>query len=158
MKMSSQTTIISEEIRPRICYFAHPYESQGRPEEAEIIEELKSRRVVVYNPFDGENEMMLKKYGRTNYYPDPPYKMGREIWAKDLRQVSEADMILVYVPEGERLSGGVGIEMFHAYQLHKFIQIVSSSRHPAFAYVLTKGNQYYDSINSWKIFRQTRWE
>jgi hypothetical protein len=140
-----------------ICYFAHPYESRGTPEELEIIKEFKSRMVTVYNPFDGEDEMMLAKYGRTNYYPDPPYKLGREIWAKDLRQVAEADMILVYVPDGERLSGGCGIEMFHAYQLHKFIQIISKSRHPAFAYVLTGPNQMYDSIKEWKRNHQLRW-
>ena len=140
------------------CYFAHPYESRGTPEEAEIIEELKSRLVEVLNPFDGEDEMMLKKYGRTNYYPDPPYKMGREIWAKDLRQVAEADMILVYVPAGVRLSGGCGIEMFHAYQLHKFIQIISISKHPAFAYVLTGANQMFESIKDWKGNRKLRWD
>ena len=51
-----------------ICYFAHPYESIGTPEEKEIIDELKSRRVIVINPFDGEDKMMQEKYGVDNYY------------------------------------------------------------------------------------------
>ena len=142
------------------CYFAHPYESRDGPEAAVIIEELKSRLVEVVNPFDGEDAMMLAKYGRTNYYPDPPYKMGREIWAKDMRQVNECDMILIYVPKGVRLSGGCGIEMYEAYLHGKFIQIISSSRHPAFAYVLTGPNQMYESIADWKIGpkRKLRWD
>ena len=132
------------------CYFAHPYESRDTQEEAEIIAELKSRHIEVINPFDDEDEMMLEKYGRTNYYPDPPYKLARDIWCKDLRQVSEADMFLVYVPDGQRLSGGCGYEMAEAYKQHKFIQIISSSRHPAFAYVLTGSTQMFNSIKDWK--------
>lgn len=143
---------------PYKCYFAHPYESRDSPEEAEIIAELESRGCTVLNPFDGEDELMLEKYGRTNYYPDPPYKLGREIWMKDERQVSESDMILVYVPDGTRLSGGCGIEMRMAYLWHKFIQIISKSRHPAFAYVLTGGNQMFDSIDNWKRNKQLRWK
>ena len=140
------------------CYFAHAYEARDTPEETLIIEELKSRGVDVINPFDGEDDMMLEKYGRTSgYYPDPPYKMAREIWAQDLRRVAECDMLLVYVEPGKRLSGGCGIEMFHAYQLHKFIQIISSSKHPSFAYVLTGGNQMYESIDNWLRFNKLRW-
>ena len=97
------------------CYLAHPYESRDDDEIKEIIDELKSRGVTVVNPFDGEDKLMLEKYGRTNYYPDPPYDLGREIWMKDERQVKECNMILVYVPNGQRLSGGCGIEMRKAY-------------------------------------------
>ena len=140
------------------CYLAHPYESRNSPEIKDIIEELMSRGVKVVNPFDGEDDLMLKKYGRTNYYPDPPYKLGREIWAKDERQVAECEMLLVYVPDGVRLSGGCGIEMRMAYLHHKFIQIISKSKHPAFAYVLTGGNQMFESIKDWKNLRQLRWD
>ena len=140
------------------CYFAHPYESRDSEEVKEIIKELESRRVTVVNPFDGEDQLMLNKYDRTNYYPDPPYKLGRDIWAKDERQVAECDMLLVYVPEGQRLSGGCGIEMRMAYLWHKFIQIISVSRHPAFAYVLTGGNQMFLSIDDFKKMRQFRWD
>jgi len=140
------------------CYFAHPYESRDSPEEAEIIEELEFRRIEVINPFDGEDEMMLKKYGRTKYYPDPPYKLAREIWIKDERQVAEADMILVYVPEGTRLSGGCGIEMRKAYDWGKLIQIISASKHPAFAYVLTGANRQFETIKDWKVFKEMRWD
>lgn len=140
------------------CYLAHPYESRDSPEIKEIIDELKSRRIVVVNPFDGEDELMLVKYGRKAYYPDPLYKMGREIWAKDEQQVAKCDMILVYVPDGERLSGGCGIEMRMAYLWHKFIQIISISKHPAFAYVLTGGNQMFESIKEWKRHNVLRWK
>lgn len=141
-----------------LCYLAHPYESRDCEEIKEIIKELEERGVTVVNPFDGEDELMLKKYGRTNYYPDPPYRLGREIWAKDERQVANCNMILVYVPEGNRLSGGCGIEMRMAYLWHKFIQIISKSRHPAFAYVLTGGNQMFDNIKDWKNNRRLRWD
>ncbi len=142
------------------CYFAHPIESRGTPEEAEIIEELNLRRVVVHNPFDGEDEMMLEKYGRTKYYPDPPFELGIEIWMSCLRQVARDDMIVVYVPDGERLSGGVGIEMFHAWQMKKFIQIISKDKHPSIAYVLkhSRGGQLFNSIEDWKNQRQARWD
>lgn len=139
-------------------YFAHPYESMGSKEAREIIEELKSRKLEVVNPFDGEDDLMREKYGVENYYPDPPFQLGVDIWAQDLRRVAQADMILVYVPEGERLSGGCGIELFHAWQLKKFIQIISMSKHPAFAYILAHSNgQMFRSINDWKNYRQLRW-
>ena len=141
-----------------LCYFAHPYESIGSPEEKLIMDELKSRGVTVVNPFDGEDELMLKKYGRTCYYPDPPYGLAREIWIKDLRQVKDCNMILVYVPDGVRLSGGCGIEMFYAYQQGKFIQIISKSKHPAFAYVLDGHTQMFTSIANWKRKRELRWD
>ncbi|KKL55117.1 hypothetical protein LCGC14_2258590 [marine sediment metagenome] len=140
------------------CYFAHPYESRFSPEETAILNELIDRRVEIINPFDVEDSTMFKKYGIESYYPDPPYKLGREIWQKDLKYVAECDMILVYVPDGTRLSGGCGIEMFHAFQLHKFIQIISKDKHPAFAYVLTKGNQMYDSIQNWIHNKMLVWD
>lgn len=140
------------------CYLAHPYESRDSPEIKEIIEELKSRGVTVINPFEGEDDLMLKKYGRETYYPDPPYKLGREIWVKDEAQVAACDMILVYVPDGSRLSGGCGIEMRKAYDWNKFIQIISKSRHPAFAYVLTGPNQMFESIEDFKKMRKVRWK
>lgn len=141
------------------CYFAHPYESRNEDEAKTIMGELKARRITIVNPFDGEDELMLKKYGRTNYYPDPPFELGVEIWMKDLKQVAKCDMILVYVPDGTRLSGGCGIEMFHAWQLKKFIQIISKSRHPAFAYVLKHGKgQMFNSINDWIKTNRIRWK
>ncbi len=142
-----------------ICYFAHPYESIGTSEETEIINELKSRQVTVINPFDGEDKMMQEKYGQSGYYPDPPFKLGVDIWAQDLRRVAEANMLLVHVPEGTRLSGGCGIEMFHAWQLKKFIQIISVSKHPAFAYVMAHSNaEMFSSIEDWKKFNKLRWK
>jgi len=141
------------------CYFAHPYPSIGSPEEIEILEELKNRRVDVVNPFDDEDDFMLTKHGRTSYYPDPPYKMARGMWIKDLRQVAKCDMILVYVPDGMRLSGGCGIEMFHAWQLKKFIQVISNHWHPAIAYVLdSKGNQFFNTVEQWKKHKQVKWD
>lgn len=139
------------------CYFAHPWESRGSPEEAEIIEELKLRLVDVVNPFDNEDEIWTR-YGRTGYYPDPPYKLGREIWIKDLKSITECDMFLVYVPEGKRLTGGCGYELAKAYDQHKFIQIISMSRHPAFAYVLTGTNQMFENIKDWKKYYKLRWK
>lgn len=142
-----------------ICYFAHPYESRNTKEAKIIMDELKSRRVIVLDPFDGEDEMMRKKYGVDTYYPYPPFQLGVDIWAQDLRRVAECNMLLVYVPQGNRLSGGCGIEMFHAWQLKKYIQIISVSRHPAFAYVMAHSNaEMYESIEDWKKFNKLRWK
>lgn len=140
------------------CYFAHPYESRDTQAAKIIMDELKSRRIEVINPFDGEDDMMLAKYNRTNYYPDPPFNMGAEIWAKDMRQVAEVDMLLVYVPPNTRLSGGCGVELFHAWQLKKFIQIISQSKHPVFAYIMKHSNaEMFNSIFDWQKFRKLRW-
>lgn len=141
------------------CYFAHPYESRLTDEAKMIIEELESRKVKVINPFDGEDELMLSKYGRTNYYPDPPFHLGVDVWSKDMRQVSACDMLLVYVPDGQRLSGGCGVELFKAWQEKKFIQIISKSRHPVFAYIMAHSNAVmYNSIDDWIHHRPFMWE
>lgn len=139
------------------CYLAHPNEERGTPEIDEITKELERRGVEVVNPFSGEDRLMKEKYNRKNYYPDPPYSLGREIWIKDMRQViKECDMFLVYAPV--HLTGGCGWELCEAYRHHKFIQIISPSRHPCFAFSLTRGNQMYDSIEDWKKFRQLKWK
>jgi len=142
------------------CYLAHPYESRLTPEIQIIKDELIHRRVEVVNPFDGEDKLMLEKYGRTNYYPDPPFKLGVEIWAKDKRQVEKSvDMLLVYVPDGKRISGGCAIELWLAHQQKKYIQIISKSRHPAFAYVMAHGKvDMFDSIEDWVKFKRARWD
>ena len=143
-------------------YFAHPHAFKDSKEAKKIIEILKSRRVEVTNPFDGEDDMMLTRYNRKHYYPDPPLKLGVEIWNQDLRRVADCDMIVVYVPEGQRLSGGCGWELSEAYRLNKFIQIISSNRHPAFAYVL-KGrgriskNQMFETIDDFARLREIQW-
>jgi len=145
----------SEEFK---CYLAHPYESQNSEEIQIIKDELVARRVKVVNPFDGENELMLEKYGRECYYPNPPFQLAVDVWTKDMRQVSECDMLLVYVPDGKRLSGGCGVELFKAWQEKKFIQIISKSRHPVFAYVLAHSNgQMFESIENWKKYKELRW-
>lgn len=140
---------ILEEIRPRKCYFAHPGRTKGSKEEAEIIEELESRRVIIYNPFDD----ILNT--RERFLENRTYKQARQIWINDFKHVVDCDMLLAYQPVG---TAGTGAEILWAYIHHKFIQIISPIRHPLFAYVLTKGNQFYDSIESWKNFRETRWD
>ena len=144
-------------------YFAHPHFFRNAPEVKKIIEILKSRRVEVINPFDGEDDLMLTKYNRKNYYPDPPRELGISIWKQDLRRVNECDMIVIYVPEGERLSGGCSWELNEAYRLNKFIQIISSNRHPIFAYVLEgKGriskNQMFETIDDFARLREIEWK
>lgn len=143
-------------------YFAHPHAFKDTLEAKRIIEILKERRVEVINPFDGEDEMMLTKYNRTYYYPDPPRKLGVDIWKQDLRRVTECDMIVVYVPEGQRLSGGCSWELNEAYRLNKFIQIISSNKHPIFAFVLEgKGriseNQMFETIDDFERLREINW-
>lgn len=136
-------------------YFAHPYSTRGGKGEAEILDILTDRPLEVINPFDSEDNIMLKKYGRTKYYPDPPYKLGRDIWMQDLRQVAKADMLVAWAPD--RGSMGTGVEIFHAYQLHKFIQIISAIKHPLFAWVLTGGNQQFVDIADFRRLKPLRW-
>lgn len=152
---------MSEKKKLKI-YFAHPYESIGTFAEYNIITELKKRGFEVVNPFDGENEMMLEKYNRTcGYYPNPPLQMGYEIWDLDMKRViEECDALLVFVPEGTRLSGGCGIETWEALKHDKMIWIISHSKHPVFAYILKKSVRaiMYESINDWINHHPIDWE
>lgn len=131
------------------CYFAHPGRTKGSKEEAEIIEELKARRIIVYNPFDD----MIQK--RKEFLEDYDYKLARRIWINDFKLLVEADMVLAYQPVG---TAGTGAEIVWAYIHHKFIQIISPIRHPLFAYVLTGGNQMFETIEEWKNHKQMRWD
>ncbi len=137
--------------KPKLkCFFSHPYNTKGSLEEAEIVAELKARQVEVINPLEYVKEIKDFRFNIS-------YKTIRDYWTKDLKNISECDMILIYVPEGTKLSGGCGIQMFHAYQLHKFIQIITDNPHPAIAWVLTGANQIYETIKDWKGFHQMRW-
>ena len=149
------------------CYFAHPWSRHNSNGEKRIMSILRSRGVEVINPFDGEDEV-LQKYGieKNSYYYKPIYKLAREIWIKDLKQIESCDMLLVWLPEK---SIGTPQEISYAYhvvnRLRKrdgkppiFIQIISSIKHPSFAYYLTGGNQYFSSISAFEHLKPERWE
>ena len=165
------------------CYFAHPFRSIGLDGEKRIIEILESRRVEVVNPFTGENDM-AKKYGVDAYYPKTPYKLGRDIWTKDLSQLNQCNMALFWIPEDKDLppiynfmttARGCYAEIQHAVEYQNmvlrrdrlrreedkkgyFIQIITKDRHPIIAWALCNGNQLYDDIDSFERFRQKRWK
>jgi hypothetical protein len=138
-----------EEIRPRKCYFAHPGRTKDTREEADIIKELESRRVIVHNPFE-ENIVVRKEFLESR-----PYKLARKIWINDFKAVVDSDMLLAYQPVG---TAGTGAEIIWAYIHHKFIQIISPIKHPLFAYVLTGPNQQFESIEDWKHHKRMVWD
>ena len=132
------------------CYFAHPSHTKNTKEEVEIIEELKARRIEVYNPFDTQLHTNTKEWKKKL-----SYKQARKIWIKDFKAVSDSDMILAYQPVG---TAGTGAEILWAYINHKFIQIISPIRHPLFAYVLTGPNQMFETIEDWKKYIKLVWD
>lgn len=154
------------------CYFAHPFKSKDTEEAKRIIEILESRRVEVLNPFTGEDEM-AKKHGVKGYYPTTPYKLGREIWAKDMLQINNCNMTLFWLPEGYTIVGCYA-EIQHAVEhqnglmrknihLHPddqephLIQFITEKRHPLIAWALCYNNQLFDNIDNFERYRQTRW-
>jgi len=131
------------------CYFAHPGRTKNTKEEAEIIDELKSRRIEVYNPFDD----ILNT--RKSFLENRTFKQARQIWINDFKHVVNSDMVLAYQPVG---TAGTGAEIIWAYIHHKFIQIISPIKHPLFAYVLTGGNQQFETVEDWKHYRRLVWD
>jgi len=133
------------------CYFAHPDDTRGTPEEKEIIEELRSRRLNVHEPFKRE-DYILAKYGVKEYYEGPIYfELAREIWTKDMGAVKNSDMILAYLPYP---STGTAMELAIAYECGKFIQIISPTKHPSYA---VYADQLFESIEDWKYHRKYKW-
>lgn len=136
------------------CYFAHPYNKRKSKDKYKIKKILKERNVDVIDPFIGEFKL-LKEHGVDEYYNDPKYKLAREIWIRDLQKVRECEMLLAWSPEP---SLGTAVELFYAYTQKKFIQIISAKKHPLFAYVLTGGNQLFETIDEFDKFNVYRWK
>jgi nucleoside 2-deoxyribosyltransferase len=135
------------------CYFAHPFETRGSPEEKEILEELESRRLNVHEPFT-EEDCILKKYGKTHYYMDgkPIYfELAREIWTKDLGAIKNSDIVVAYLPNRQI---GTSMEVAVAYEYKKFIQIISPIKHPSFA---VYADQLFETIADWKRYKEVKW-
>lgn len=141
---------------PRMrCYFAHPYKSRYSKEEILILEELKHRRLEVYEPFRGEGKI-LQKYGKTEYYTGPIYgELAREIWTKDRGAVLKSDMLLAYIPD-EYESRGTMAELAIAYEHKKFIQIISPLKHPSFS--VYAYDELYETIDDWIRHKRYKWE
>jgi len=154
------------------CYFAHPFRSKDTEEAKRIIEILKGRRVEVINPFVGEDKM-AEKHGVEGYYPTTPYKLGREIWVKDLDQIDNCNMALFWLPEGYTIVGCYA-EIQHVIEYQNrimrrniyidpneqepyLVQFITEIRHPLIAWALCYGNQLYNDIDEFERFRQTRW-
>lgn len=138
------------------CYFAHPWDTRGSEEEKRIIKALEDRRVEVCNPFDGE-EGLWAKYNRKAYYPNPPYKLGREIWILDLHRVKMCDMLVAYLPHTAMCTA---VELAEAYRLEKFIQVISPMKHPLIAYVLDRDgkSQLFKTVEQFEKLKPQRWD
>ena len=140
------------------CYFAHSWRSKNDPDKFRIISALNSSRVDVIDPFEGEDKICAE-YGEKDYYPGRIYKLGRAIWIKDLAQIREADIFLMWI--NSKKTGrymGVSYELAYAFGLGKHIQIISDLRHPYMAYVLCDGNRQYDTIEDFENSRRIRWK
>ena len=140
------------------CYFAHSWRSKDHPDKIRIIKALEQMKIDVIDPFNGEDDM-CSKYDETDYYPNCNYKLGRDIWVKDLSQIREADMFLMWVDSS--MPGrfmGTSYELAYAFNLGKHIQIISDLRHPCMAYVLCHGNRQYNTIEDFENQRRIRWK
>jgi len=136
------------------AYLAHPYDKRKSTSKYKIKKTLEERGVEVVDPFKGEY-VILRKHGVKEYYSEPKYKMARELWIKDLQEIKDCDMLVAWVPDDENCRGTC-VEIYHAYLHKKFIQIISPARHPSFAYVLTGGNQMFESIEDFVKLRVLR--
>lgn len=164
-KILKQLDLEGQELKMS-CYFAHPYVTLGTEDEARILKILKSRRIRVINPFDGEAPM-LKEYGIDNtkdYYKSPYYSLAKRIWTKDLKQIKNANMILVWMPVS---STGTAAELQYALDLQEkrkkqgipfLIQIITSVRHPIVAYAMARGNQHFESIDDFERLNRCKWD
>jgi len=139
------------------AYLAHSWRRKNHPDKYRIIKALKERKVVVVDPFEGEEELYAK-YGETDYYTNCIYKLGREIWVKDLAQIRDCELFVAWVPNHTNGSMfGVAYELCYAFMNHKFIQIISPRKRVCFAYVLSKGNQQFETIEDFENVRVMRW-
>jgi len=140
------------------AYLAHSWRSRDHPDKQRIIDILKQRRVDVIDPFDGEEELCAK-FGETDYYPNCNYKLGRAIWDKDMQQVRNCDVLIAWIPDDvEGRFMGTSYEICYAHEHNKFIQIISPLKHPFFAFLVSKGHQWYGSIESFERLRKEKWE
>lgn len=140
------------------CYFAHSWRSKDHPDKFRILEALKKMKIEVIDPFVGEDDLCFQ-YDERDYYPNCNYKLGRAIWVKDLAQIRDCDMFLMWVDSSApgRFMG-TSYELAYAFGLGKHIQIISDLRHPCMAYVLCHGNRQYDTIEDFEHSRRIRWK
>ena len=143
-------------IRKLKIYFAHPLSKWGSGGERTIIRILESMGLEVVNPFTGELAI-LRKYGLNHgrYYKNPLYKLGIELWTKDLKQIEKCDILLAWIPEK---CMGTPQEIAHAFRHKKFIQIITNIKHPSFAFYKNKGAQVFSSITDFKKLKQVKWD
>ncbi len=140
------------------CYFAHSWISKDNPDKIRIVKALEQMKIEVIDPFTNEDKL-CEEFGETDYYPFCNYKLGRAIWVKDLAQIRQADMFLMWVDS--HMQGrfmGTSYELAYAFNLGKHIQIISDLRHPYMAYVLCGGNRQYDTIEDFENSRRIRWK
>lgn len=136
------------------CYFAHPCDTKGSEEEKRIKMELKLRGVNVHDPFENE-EKILKKYEIDDYYNDPRWQIGRDIWTSDIGMIKKCSMLLAYIPDYGCL--GTAAELATAYENRKFIQIISPIQHPMFS-VYSDPEHFFKKISDWENWRPFKWK
>jgi len=153
-----EVKIINEPSGKLKCYFAHPWRSRESPDKKRIIAALEGMKIEVVDPFMGEDNLCTK-YGEKDYYPNCNYKLGRALWIKDLAQIRDCDMFLMWADS--KIPGrfmGISYELAYAFALGKHIQIISDLRHPYMAYVLCHGNRQYNNIEDFEKSCRIRWK
>lgn len=153
------------------AYFAHPHSKRDSGKKYRIKRALKESGVEVIDPFIDEFKMM-REHGIKDYYDKPTYKLGREIWNKDLAQIRDCNMMVVWIPE---VSMGTSAELQYGLEWQKrirfqdkgkpaeekrpfLIQMITKIKHPLIAYALQFGNQQYYSVKDFETKRQFKWE
>ena len=156
------------------AYFAHPYKTIGSEGEKRIIDILEERKVKVINPFDTEDDVLEK------YNDKPLRKLGRDIWIKDLNQISKCNIFVVWMPDMPvfgcaaelqyalewqkekreinrhiRMKTGVGFDRQDEPYL---IQMITKRKNPLIAYAIDYGNQLFETIDEFDKLQISRWD
>ena len=133
------------------CYLAHPEKHKNDPMKILLVEELKSRRIEVIDPFDMEKPY-LEEIGIKDYWECQGWKLARKIWTLDIGLVYKCDMLVGWIPDYESI--GTSAEIAMAYVWKKFIQIISPIHHPMFS---VYADQYFESIDDFIRRREYIW-
>lgn len=142
----------------QVVYLAHPFAMRNHPDKWKIVDELKSRGLIVIDPFERE-EKLVQSYGIEKYWDRPNWYLAREMWTKDLQAVFNSDFILAWIPTYEAI--GTAKEMTYAYMLYEltdkmiFIQVISPLLHPAFA---VEAHQQFLTVEDFIKRKPYRWE
>ena len=134
-------------------YFAHPLDLRFDEDKFRILDELKSRQLLVYDPYD-EEEKIVHAYGQETYWDNPNWDLARELWTKDLKAINKSDFLLAWIPTYEAI--GTSKEMTIAYLTRRmYVQVISPILHPSFA---VEAHQLFTTIDDFVARKPHIWK